>query len=146
MSLNAYPGIYFGIETYKGTSNKAFGVTAPIGLSFNWGKWGKSKDWSFSVFVNAVDIAAALSYRWTNDSLDLPEKITLGQIFAPGGYAVLGFPRVPISMKLGAQYVPKLRTITKDGNTLGDVGVWRFGLSATVDIPIFNFYNRAKPK
>ncbi len=120
-------------------------MTAPIGFSINFGDLSK-KGWSASLFLNAVDIAAALSYRWTNDTLDLPDKITLEQIFAPGAFLVVGFPKVPISVKLGAQHVPQLRSITKDGNTINEVGVWRYGISGVVDIPIFNFYNRSKWK
>ncbi len=142
VSLNAYPGVYFGWERTQSIQKetaRSFGVTAPIGFSFNWGsKQGLSK----SIFFNAVDIAAAFSYRWNNDTLDLPEKITLGQIFSPGAYFVLGFPNIPISAKAGLQYVPQLRSITKNGNTLQEIPVVRYGLSVAVDVPVFNFRNR----
>lgn len=138
VSLNAYPGLYFGWETYKNKSNSTFGVTAPLGLAFNLGN-APSQDWSTSLFLSAVDIGAALSFRWSNDTLDLPQKITLGQIFSPGAFIVVGFPKVPIAARFGAQYAPQLRSITKDGNTVEDISTWRFGVSVVVDIPIFNF-------
>jgi hypothetical protein len=148
VSVNAYPGLYLGLETFKGENNKnqtarSFGVTAPIGLSFNWGNF-PARNWSSSIFVNAVDIAAALSYRWDNDSLDLPEKVTLGQIFAPGIFGVVGFPNLPVSAKLGVQYLPQLRSITKNGNKVDEINAWKIGVSVVVDIPFFNFYNRSE--
>ncbi|MEO5647619.1 MAG: hypothetical protein ABIQ56_04615 [Chitinophagaceae bacterium] len=112
-------------------------------MSFNWGDF-PGNGWSSSIFVNAIDIGAALSYRWTNDTLDLPQKVTLGQIFSPGAFFVLGFPNLPISAKFGAQYVSQLRTITKNGNVVGEINPWRLGISIAVDIPVFNFYNRSR--
>jgi hypothetical protein len=147
VSLNAYPGLYFGFETYKdGGKNKtarSFGVTAPIGLSFNWGNF-PAENWSSSIFINAVDIAAALSYRWGNDSLNLPEKVTLGQILAPGIFGVVGFPKMPVSAKVGVQYLPQLRSITRNGNKVDEINAWKIAVSVVVDIPFFNFYNRSK--
>jgi hypothetical protein len=148
VSVNAYPGLYIGSEKYKDANkndikNTTFGVTAPIGFSINVGNF-PGKKWSTSLFLNAVDIAAALSYRWTNDTLDLPQTVTLGQIFAPGAFLVVGFPNLPISAMAGIQHVPELRSITQNGNTIDEIAVTRFTFSIVVDVPFFNFYSKQK--
>lgn len=149
IDLNAYPGIYTGLEFSKslGKDNGAgvFGVTAPLGFALSWGQKRYSKrskgGQSFSLFVPVIDIGAAFSYRWNNDAEGFPEEIKWEQVLSPGLYAVWGFRKMPIALSIGAQYTPSLRKITVDeveleGNAL------RIGVNLAVDIPIFNFYHK----
>ncbi len=146
-SLSSYPGIYAGLERNKQVEagklkDKAFGVTAPVGLALNWslkpGASGKAA--SLGLFFSMVDIGAALSYRWNNDSSDIPNKITLGQIFAPGLHVVYGFKESPLALKIGYQYAPQLRRIKTDANDVMDkADVWRLSIGLSVDIPVFIF-------
>ncbi|WP_435354255.1 hypothetical protein [Emticicia sp. SJ17W-69] len=183
IDVNAYPGLYAGIENPLGTSqlrqnNFINGITAPIGISLSKGKLQKGykdnviKGHSWSLFIPVIDIGAAFSYRWTNTSEDgqgLP-KIKLSQIFSPGLYVAYGFKNFPISIMAGAQYTPQLReiiktskdttitTTTENGitksvetiynlSTKTEVNTWRYGVSANVDISIFNlFHQRRKNK
>jgi|GEM_PF-5477940 hypothetical protein len=173
ISLNAYPGLYAGWENdFKRASTNvgSFGVTAPIGISINWGTSWNDKKWkkriqnntrlspdnfhyhkgllkyysgtSHSIFISVVDIGAVLSFRWSNDTLDLPEKITLPQIFSPGIFYVWGIKNTPLALKFGGQYAPQLRSISSAGNTLSEAGVFRFTAAITIDIPVIHLYRK----
>jgi hypothetical protein len=134
-SIAAYPGVYGGLEyNSKGSSTAGtFGITAPIGFAFS---WNTKKQASNSIFISLVDIGAALSYRFNNDTTDLPQKIYLGQIFSPGIAHVRGFKNSPLALKYGVQYAPLLRTIKDGNNVYTNAGVWRFSIAMTVDIPL----------
>jgi hypothetical protein len=173
ISLNAYPGIYGGWEydfKHASTNVATFGITAPIGLSLNWGKrYSPSKTIdkvaasrylknehffvkknklrgykgsSHSLFIAALDIGAVLSYRWNTDTIDLPQKITLGQIFSPGVFYILGIKNTPLALKTGVQYAPLLRSINASGNTVAGAGAWRFSMALCVDIPVIHLYRK----
>jgi hypothetical protein len=89
-----------------------------------------------------VDIAAALTYRFNQDTSDLPQAIHLGQIISPGLFYSLGFPQSPISLKAGMQYVPLLRAIKDDQNVVDNKDLWRLSIGLSVDIPIFIISSR----
>lgn len=150
VSLSSYPGLYGGWETtYEGSGSESFvtGVTAPIGLSLNWGNnfYGmKAKGHSFSLYAPIVDIGAAFSYRWSNaEGEGFPEEIKWEQIISPGIHAVWGIGNTPMALMIGAQYTPLLRKITDQNNEL-QPNAWRFGATISVDIPIFHFYRSNK--
>ena len=150
VSLSAYPGLYGGWETtYDRADSESFvtGVTAPIGLSLNWGNsfFGvKAKGHSFSLYAPIVDIGAAFSYRWSNSEGEgFPEEIKWQQVLSPGMHAVWGIGNTPMALMLGAQYTPLLRKITDQNNEL-QANAWRFGATIAVDIPIFHFYHSDK--
>lgn len=144
LDINAYPGLYMGVEaglqnTLKG--NGVLGVTAPIGLAASWGKLPNRAGQSFSLFVPVIDIGAAFSYRWGNQAGGFPKNLSWRQVLSPGVHAVYGFKNAPISLMLGAQFMPQLRSI--DANTLStetQSSVWHFGVSGVVDIPMFNLH------
>lgn len=150
VSLSSYPGLYGGWETtYDGSESESFvtGVTAPIGLSLNWGNsfYGmKAKGHSFSLYAPIIDIGAAFSYRWSNSEGEgFPEEIKWEQIISPGIHAVWGMGNTPMALMIGAQYTPLLRKITDQNNEL-QPNAWRFGATISVDIPIFHFYRSNK--
>ena len=147
ISINAYPGVYFGSEKLSSANQKglAGGITAPIGLSADWGGLGKTKNHSFALFFPVIDIGAAFSYRWGKDAdaKGFPSKITWQQVFSPGLYAYWGIPRAPIALGAGFQWSPELRKITENGATFSDSAL-RIGVNLAVDIPVFSLWKKNK--
>ena len=147
LSVNAYPGVYLGSEKLSSTNQNgiAGGVTAPIGLSADWGGLGKKKNHSFALFFPVIDIGAAFSYRWGKDAnaKGFPSKITWQQVFSPGLYAYWGIPRAPIALGVGFQWSPELRKITENGATFNDSAL-RVGVNLTADIPVFSLWKKNK--
>ena len=155
ISLNAYPGLFVAFESplgkksYSGLSKNSFvsGITAPIGLSFNWGVKGKNhnKKPSASIFVSAIDIGAVLSYRWANDSAEgLPNDVEWAQVLSPGVHLMYGIAGLPLTLSAGYQLSPKLRQVTIDNNKIENRNFQRFTMSIMTDITIFNFYKTPK--
>lgn len=145
-ALSAYPGLYCGTEVNSQTktelfSNFVYGVTAPIGLAFGSGNSNEDSA-SITGFFSIVDIGAALSYRSDNTTTDIPDKITLAQIFAPGFHLVYGIKKSPLALKLGYQYAPQLRNISTESVTVEDASVWRLTFGVSVDIPIYIFTSK----
>ena len=142
VSLASFPGVYVGYESHSPSTSQqkgqgVFGITAPIGVSVGWGNNQKDAT-SFALFLSMVDIGAALTYRWSNDSTDLPQKVTLGQIFSPGLFGIVGLKNSPLAVKFGTQYLPQLRSI-KQGNNVVEANAWHFSVALCVDIPVFIF-------
>jgi hypothetical protein len=164
LDINAYPGLYAGVEqpiaSSRGVSQSAFvtGITAPIGVAFSWGKkrkvlGGYERDsrggHSLSLFVPIVDIGAAFSYRWSQgDEINGFPKIKFAQIFAPGCYLVWGVKNTPIALKVGAQITPQLRDVNVTSssggltNTVSEVSMLRYGMTLSVDIPVFHLFEK----
>ena len=152
VSLNAYPGLLPAYENARiptGDSVGGFdwkpgmslGFTAPIGLNMS---WGLKKCGSFGLFIPVIDIGAATAFRFNanNDSLSLLPKFSFANILAPGAYLSYGFRNAPISLNLGVQFGPQLRSIkVNEEQTL--INSYRVGLGVTVDIPILNLHTRA---
>lgn len=170
LELGAYPNLYVGRELViqdNGEQGDGWvaGVSAPVGISVSW-PIRKSIDpfdpaasdrnfknskltgstysgHSFSLFFPVIDIAAPFSYRWTNgNDVGFPDEISWQQILSPGLYAVWGMKNKPISLSLGGQYVPKLRSITSTGTDIREIDAFRIGLNLAVDIPIFSLFRR----
>ncbi len=156
LSLNAYPGLFMGWESplnptlLRGVSATSFvsGVTAPIGLSFNFGGLAKERNQSLSAFVSVIDIGAVLCYRWADDTAQgLPQSVEWSQVIAPGLHLVYGLPNLPLSINAGFQIAPKLRKVTYEtGNELKNSDFWRFNVGLSADITIFNFYSTGRKK
>ncbi len=164
MSLNAFPGLFMGWETprqpdlLRGVSQTSFvtGVTAPIGLAFNFGGLTTQKEalkkrqernyQSLSAFVSVIDIGAVLSYRWANDQAQgLPQSVEWAQVLAPGLHLVYGFPNLPLALNAGFQVAPKLRKVSSNtANDIKNTDFWRFNIGITTDITIFNLYSSGK--
>jgi len=156
-SLNAYIGGYFGrsvnaINEIDGNNSKA-GVTAPVGLAVSKGLWHYKNGnpiGSISLYGTLIDVGAIAGYRLNNDSTALDSKITLNDIFAPGGYLVygLGLPfkwasYVPLSVGYGWQYSSKLYQKKDNGKlAISDKSRWRSNWFIAIDIPLINFYSR----
>lgn len=154
ISLNAYIGGYFGQQfqhkqDFDGNNSKV-GVTAPVGVAFSKGLGHFKNGYSLgaiSLYLTVIDVGAIAGFRLNNDSTALEQKVTLGDIFTPGGYVVygLGLPflaYVPLSIGYGWQYGSRL--YNKEG---GKISVstnsrWRSNWFVGIDIPLANFWTR----
>ena len=157
VSLNAYIGGYFGRSSNSNDeidgNNSSVGVTAPIGFAVSWGlgyfKNGNSIG-SLSLYGTLIDVGAIAGYRLNDDSTALDQKVTLGDIFTPGGYLVygIGLPfkwasYVPLSIGYGWQYGSKLYQRQDDGKlAISDQSRWRSNWFVALDIPLANFWRR----
>ncbi len=162
VSFNAYTGLFIGYEKIIGmTQNKFeinnFGVAAPVGVSVSTGGHSflflsprNEGHWSYSAFFSLIDLGAVASFRFQNsDSVSQVPVLKLQDIFSPGLFLSIGFPKCPLSFNLGAQVGPNLRnvSVTENGaivNKYQDNVYWRFSAALVVDIPIFNFYTKSK--
>lgn len=163
-SLNAYPGGYAGgaIHT-RNDARGMFGITAPIGVSLNWG-WCEKKNvydqttsnftsdhdnpfwnktgWSNSLFISLIDVGAALNLKFFSDSVSLPSKVTVLQILSPGLYYVLGVKNAPVSLMLGGEMMPELNQLSGDKSGVKTSTLFWLGGTLSVDIPVFHFVRR----
>lgn len=155
VSLNAYIGGYFGRDVNNedridGNASKV-GVTAPVGIALSKGL-GSYKNGSvigsLSLFATLIDVGAIAGYRLSNDSTALESKLTLNDIFTPGGYLVYGFglpfmSYVPLSVGYGWQYGSKLYTKTGTGTiAISNQSRWRSNWFIAIDIPLANFWTK----
>ena len=155
IELNAFVGIYGGIETLYDRNNQSLiitedydtqdftlGLTAPIGVSFSWSIKNKA---SFSLFPYVFDLGAVVAYRFSDQTeSELPE-LSLSNIIAPGMNLSLGIPGTPLVLAGGMQYGPMLREITKTddmGLELKEfVQAYRYFVNLSVDIPLTTLRN-----
>jgi hypothetical protein len=154
VALNAYVGLYAGYEQIRGFDTTGFtvntyGVTAPVGISISRGHsvffigTGKS-GWSTSAFVSLVDLGAVASFRFQDDSVSQVPTIHLQDIVSPGLFLSIGIPKCPVSVNFGVQMGPNLRKVSSAANDYSNNVYFRYSMSLVVDIPVFNFYSKAK--
>jgi hypothetical protein len=154
ISLNAYIGGYFGKSNTNATdfdgSNSKVGVTAPVGVAFSVGlghfKNGASIG-SLSLYGTLIDVGAIAGYRLNDDNTALEQKITLGDIFTPGGYLVygIGLPflsYVPLSVGYGWQYGSRLYNKEDGKISISNSSRWRSNWFVGIDIPLANFLTK----
>ena len=151
ISLNSYAGI-FGAREYfynsEASTNNSYiaGLTAPIGIGFNWGFYRNNRPRKHSRFPMKTTYKynkkgklyeTLHSHYYTDGSFsifvslvdvgtivnfrlgdaDTPiQDVTWKDIFAPGLYLVYGIPRTPLALSIGGQYGPQLRKIEKIGS------------------------------
>jgi len=163
VSLNAYTGLFMGHEKIIGMKDShwinSYGLAAPIGVAVSFGAnkflfmpCKKDGHWSYSAFVSLIDLGAIAAFRFQNESVAQVPSIQLKDIFSPGLFLSVGFPKCPISFNLGAQIGPNLRSANIEDkenpgkyiNGYQDNVYWRLSASILVDIPIFNLYTRSK--
>lgn len=172
ISLNAYAGLFAGVEHYMDNFGSSinqdgftYGFTAPVGLSFSWGikEKGPAKgetsvstfkykkvDYhltgkSGSIFVSIIDVGAITSFRLANDQTKALPEFSWGNILAPGLYYIKGWKDSPLTWGVGGQYGPQLRAI-KDSSAVIDGSSLSFRVFVAVDVPIFSFFTRTTPK
>ncbi|MFQ5446388.1 MAG: hypothetical protein ACE5FF_05590 [Saprospiraceae bacterium] len=152
LSIGSYVGLNAGVETLDNLddSDKSglnAGIGAPIGVAFSWG--GKSdaghSPASYTFYLSVVDIGAFTAFRFTNNDAvnDLP-SLNFSNLFAPGAAFIYGLPKFPGSVGLFTQRGPSLRKVTSSGYEFDETTGWRFGIMASVDIPLFNMFTKGK--
>ncbi len=57
---------------------------------------------------------------------------------------VYGVPKYPLSIGIGAQMGPHLRTVRDNGGAVMQTNGWRLGAFIAVDIPIVNLFTTSK--
>jgi hypothetical protein len=143
ISINSYVGIYGGQETLlnpgiEDAVKPTYGLTVPVGISIStgFGRYG-----SLSLFMPVVDLGAVAAFRIeTNQAVNLP-NFSLQNLASPGAYLIYGVPNYPFAIAGGVQYGPQLRKIERNGLNI-ESPAYRYSLALTVDIPLFNLYNR----
>ena len=161
IAVNSFPGFYGGLEKIKGNDQKwkgNFGVSLPVGIELYSGISKNDSNlrynifvrgsqvkhltgYTFSIFLQAVDLGAILNYRLTDTESELPDDIDFKDIFSPGIIVNVGFKNTPLTLSTGYQYTPKLRVI---GGGLAP-NADRILLKLSWDIPIIHIANR-KPE
>lgn len=159
LAFQSYLGARLTTGSVPGNVNSAWsdkvGISAPIGIALSHGfddNWG-----SITLFGSLFDIGAIVDYQLKKDSLvnsngkntsvtNKSYQVKLGQILSPGGFIVYGFGgNIPLSLGFGYQYGPGLGKINSDGTTVVGNPVGRWGAFLSVDIPLFNIFNKIKP-
>lgn len=150
ISLNAYVGAFYGQGFYKeeigGILEKqtvqTFGITAPIGVSFNVGSLGFKQKSSLSLTMQIIDLGALVNFYAKNgDGASLPAetKIQFGDILAPGAQLTYSLGDSPFSLIGGIQYVPNLSRMSDiSTNTNFTPIAYRLQVGLVIDIPLFN--------
>ena len=177
IAINAYGGFFDGYEKIQGIDQpltnplaqlNTTGITAPVGLSISCGNFTMARrghhihsrwlhsGWSASVFISVIDLGVVTAFRYNNDnmagsaaSVSPSPSIQLKNVFSPGAFLCIGLPRSPLSLNLGAQLGPNLRSIstTSTGATNANVSdgiYWRYSASLCVDLPLINLHTSAR--
>lgn len=157
ISVQAYLGAFYsganGNHAVLSTWQSAFGVIAPIGLSWTPGWLSWKKGGSLSVFGSIFDLGAIVDYKLKKDPsvtggdsvVSKDYSVKLGQLFSPGAYLVYGAPfNLPLSLGFGGQYGPGLSKIDPGNGVAVTNPYWRWSIFLTVDLPLFNIVNRTK--
>jgi hypothetical protein len=157
ISLNSYIGTYVGGE-FAPALKPVFGLSAPIGLSFNWGfqrsttivdgstfiganqEQKQLTGGSFSINLSVIDIGAVVSYRINNgDEGALPQSVNFGQFLAPGLSFSFGLKNVPLCFAVGTELTPQLRNISTSSQAQPAIRIYG-GLF--YDLPLVNISKR----
>jgi hypothetical protein len=138
IALNAYVGVSTGQEVLNGYGSQTYyAVTTPIGVTFN---WGFKNAGAIGVMASLLDIGALTAFRFQDNSANELPDLKFENVLAPGGYLIYNFPKYPISLGVGAQLGPNIRSVTNNGITSTTSG-WRWGAFLAVDIPMVSIFS-----
>jgi hypothetical protein len=141
IAINAYVGLSAGQEILTDIgANPYYAVTTPIGITFN---WGFKNFGSIGILASVLDIGALTAFRFQDDNVSELPDLKFENVLAPGGYLVYGLPKYPLSIGIGAQLGPNLRSVT-NGTLVTQTSGWRWGAFIAVDIPIVSVYTTNK--
>ena len=146
IAINAYVGLSGGYEYLNGIEPPTpyYAIASPIGISAS---WGFREAGSLSIFASILDIGALTAFRFdpnnANTTNPLPD-LKFENVFAPGAYLIYGVPKYPLSIGIGGQIGPNLRTVTGQNGAVMQTSGFRLGAFITVDIPITNIYSTNK--
>lgn len=152
VSVNAYAGL-FGTYEYRYNHNTYvridgndtihyewkpnYGITAPVGISLNWGLPNKKSNLGLNLSI--IDLGALVNFR-LSDSAELP-KFDYINIFSPGLHFVYSPFNNFITFSIGAQLGPNLISYKR---SLEKYSTVRFDASIVVDIPVFYLYKKSR--
>ena len=165
LSLNAYPGFYFGNEQLSISDNfkqynSSTAISVPVGLSFSqaFTKKADTDDFDYyrrrqdklklfrytgfvhGIFIPVFDMGAPFAYRWSNDNnAGFTEELKWSQLFSPGLYYTVGLRGSGITLALGGQMTPELRAIEQN-QLVTQESAWRLGMMLTYDIPVLTLW------
>lgn len=155
ISLNSFIGPYAGAEYLPKLKDDQWaftaGLTAPVGVAFNWGNKGQRKKdcdgnlrggKSYTIFFPIIDVGSIASFRLGDDSSKVASEVKLSNIISPGLFFYYGFGKCPISIGLGGQLGPQIRDVTASDVNFDKNYYLRFGFNLVVDIPFFNLYTK----
>ena len=142
LGLQGYGGVALGLETaLTSASNDPLdpvaGLFLPVGFEVTF------PSIAIGVFIQILDLGALgtarLSGSVDDDGNELGSSPELGfkQVVAPGAYLTWAVPQTPLSLGAGVSRASDLRSVSRAGVDMGDVDVWRLGVFAAIDIPIF---------
>ncbi|WP_163409764.1 hypothetical protein [Flavobacterium ajazii] len=152
ISFNAYAGGFAGTNFEK---SQVFGFTAPVGIYLGWGNLGKNcknstdtvlekvNGKSFGLFASLIDVGAVTAFRLKDSKTEMAD-VSWNNVFAPGAYLTYGFGKCPISLNLGGQMGPELKSIAEDGTPTFVEKEWFWRVSVVIDISLFDFYTNQK--
>jgi len=144
-SINGYMGGAYGSEELSDDAfneGNHFSVFAPVGLEFGiaTGIWFPS---TIGIFGSVIDVGTLASYRLSEtisaegDTVSNNPQVKFKNIIAPGIFLVFGISKTfPITLGLGYQYAPSLRSIE---NTDEIVNALRFSSFLAIDLNILKF-------
>ncbi len=135
ISVDSYPGIFLSSENINDQDGKFnFGFSVPLGFNFQFKQIG--------IFLQAFELAAAVNYRFSDDSTtNLPSDVTFQQVFSPGAFFVINpFRTIPLSVNLGISVTPALREISGSGVTLDDSKSTFYGVNFAYNVPLWYLY------
>jgi hypothetical protein len=133
LAINAYLGAGGGSESAGGDRAGYIGVAAPIGVEAG---LSLGSGFSLGVLGQVLDLGALASFRMTadDDALESEPEVGFAQVFSPGGYLVLGFPRLPLALGFGFNLAPSLRKLSADPETTRNAK--RVAVFASIDMPL----------
>lgn len=149
VSLTAYPGMGVGrewTETAPDTLSRGWtlGLSLPVGVEIALGKRStlepnRGPVGSWGLMVTPIDLGPLLSWRVGGSDVASTPNATFRQALSPGVALAYGWGEAPVSLVLGAQYVPELRAPVDAPEGAGGLNTWRVTFGVAVDVVLFEF-------
>jgi hypothetical protein len=136
IEVNAYVGGFYRPNTSGSGFTNEYGLTAPIGVTFNFGFKGYG---SLSAFISPIDIGSIIQYKLDNQG-QYEQNINFVGLVSPTVQVVYGIAYTPLSIGAGYQWTSP-QTVSSNDISLKA----HFNIFLAFDIPLFNLYVK-KPK
>lgn len=148
VSVTSLPGYYAGFEFKPDYDHIPIntGLTLPLCVDFSFNKSsGNLSSGNCSIVLQFIDLGSVLNYTLTTDTATagLPEDIQISDLFSPGASFNYGFNNSPLTLGIGYQFTPTLRSISMDGNVFEE-GLNRIFLRISWDVTLLGIYNSAR--
>lgn len=145
-SVNGYVGLYGGYQFVQSqpsdyTNSFAYGITAPIGLTYSGKKIG--------VFVQFLELGNVVNhYLWSNADYSHKQKLSVKELFSPGLKVLYNIPKTPFVAFVGSSLVQVDKHYNDRMEIVNDRAFDLVQVTAgvKVDIPFFTMYKSNKSK